>query len=200
MRKRAPRMAEKCEKCGKKMRRTVEKQYPYLEGGLSKVVLNGIVAFVCECGEKVVALPNVELLHALIAERLLAKPGPLRGEEVRFLRKSMSIKSVDFAKMLRVHPTTLSKWESGDQAISQEHDRLIRFAVVVTVSSRAKKQVADAHSRIADQYLELFGQIQAADPGNAESETIEITQQDMAEPPLTFRWGLSATPTVELVE
>ena len=150
---------EKCEQCGKRMHRTIQNRYRYLESGLSNVVLDRIAVYVCECGEQVVGLPNVERLHELIFEKILTKPSPLRGEELRFLRKSMGVKSVDFAKMLKVHPTTLSKWESGDQTINEEHDKLIRFAVVLTVNSRVKQQVAEAHRQVADRYLDLLGQI-----------------------------------------
>ena len=150
------RTGEKCEQCGKKMRRTIKDKYQYLESGLSNVVLDQIPVYECECGEQIVGLPNVERLHTLIFEKLLMKPSPLRGEEVRFLRKWMGAKGVDFAKMVKVHPTTLSKWESGDQAISEEHNKLIRFAVIVTISAQAKQQMTEAYRKVADQYLDLL--------------------------------------------
>jgi len=195
------RKVEKCEECGKKMRRTVQDRYQYLESGLSNVVLHRIVVYVCECGEQVVGLPNVERLHELIFEKILMKKSPVRGDELRFLRKSMTLKAVDFAKMLKVDPTTLSKWEGGHQAISEEHDKLIRFAIVLTISERAKQQVAEAHRRVADQYLDLLGQINAIAPSDTQGDqTVEIMHADLEGTLLTFRWGLTpATPTVELV-
>lgn len=193
---------EKCEQCGKKMRRTVQDRYQYLESGLSNVVLDRIAVYLCECGEQIVGLPNVERLHDLIFQKILMKPSALRGQELRFLRKEMGVKGVEFAKMLKVHPTTLSKWESGDQAISEEHDKLIRFAVVLTVSAYVKQQVAEAHRRVADQYLDLLGKIQAIEPGDTEADqTMQINQRDFEDSVVTFRWGrgLASVPTVELV-
>ena len=204
-RKASLRTVEKCAQCGKKMRRTIADQYQYLESGLSNVVLDHIPVYKCECGEEIVGLPNVERLHALIFEKLLMKSGKLRGEEVRFLRKWMGAKSVDFAKMVKVHPTTLSKWESGDQIISDEHDKLIRFAVVVTIGAQAKQQMAEVYRKVADQYLDLLGQIQASQAAQTEgnaNETVEVTQRELDDPSVViFSWGLTTTsePAVELV-
>ncbi len=196
------RAVEKCEQCGKKMRRTIKDRYQYLESGLSNVVLDHIPVYECDCGEQVVVLPNVERLHTLIFEKLLTKAGRLRGEEIRFLRKWMGAKGVDFAKMVKVHPTTLSKWESGDQAISEEHNKLIRFAVVVTIGAHAKQQMAEVYRKVADQYLDLLSQIQAtAQSETAPDETVEVTQRELDDPSvLAFSWDLPpAEPTVELV-
>jgi putative zinc finger/helix-turn-helix YgiT family protein len=188
---------EKCEECGKKMCRTIQNQYRYLESGLSNVVLDRIAVYVCECGEYVVGLPNIQSLHASIFEKIVRKKSPLRGVELRFLRREMEIKSADFAKMLKVHPATLSKWESGDQAISEEHDKLIRFAIVLRVSEIAKQEVAEAHRLVADRYLDLLGQIQATVPSDTENDqTVQINRRDLREPALTFRWGLTASPRV----
>jgi len=57
MSKRVARMrkVERCEECGKKMRRTVQERYQYLES-----VLRRIAAHVCDCGKQVIVLPNVE--------------------------------------------------------------------------------------------------------------------------------------------
>lgn len=198
------RKVEKCDGCGRRMRRTVQDRYQYLESGLSNVVLDHIPVYKCECGEQIVGLPNVERLHALIFEKLLTKSGRLRGEEVRFLRKWMGAKSVDFAKMVKVHATTLSKWESGDQTISEEHDKLIRFAIVVTIGAQSKQQMAEAYRQVADQYLDLLGQIQAtiqSEPGS--DDTVEVTQRELDDPSvLSYSWGPPAIPEpiVELVD
>ena len=197
------RPVEKCEQCGKKMHRMIKDRYQYLESGLSNVVLDHIPVYECDCGEQVVGLPNVERLHTLIFERLLTKAGRLRGEEIRFLRKWMGVKSVDFAKMVKVHPTTLSKWEGDDLAISEERDNLLRFAVVVTIGARAKQQMAEAYRKVADQYLDLLGQIQATTQSEATSnDTMEVTQRDLDEPSvLVYSWGSPPPePVVELVE
>lgn len=193
------REVEKCERCGKKMRRTVQDRYQYVESGLSNVVLDGIAVYVCACGEQVVGLPNIERLHDLIFQKILTKPSPLRGDELRFLRKSMGVKSVDFARMLRVHPTTMSKWESGDQTITEPHDKLTRLSIVLTATARAKKQAEEAHRRVADQYLDFLGEISAIAITEANDDTVKITKRDLDDSPLMFRWGLTPSPAVELV-
>jgi putative transcriptional regulator len=59
-------------------------------------------------------------LHHSIAGKLLYRPTLLRGPELRFLRKHVGFKAVDLAKRLSVEPETVSRWESGAQAICDE--------------------------------------------------------------------------------
>jgi len=142
----------------------------------------------------------VERLHDLIFQKILMKANPLRGEELRFLRKSLGVRSFQFAKMLNVHPTTLSKWENGDQTIGEAYDKLIRYSVVLTVTNHAKQQVEEAHRRVADRYLDFLSEIKAIVPNDSGDDTVEITRSDLDDSPLTFRWGLDRAPTVELAE
>lgn len=192
---------EKCDECGKRMRKTIVDHYQYAESGLSNVYLDRIAVYMCDCGEKVVALPNVERLHDLIFQKILTKPSTLRGEEVRFLRQSMGARSIEFAKMVNVHPATLSKWEHGDQEIGKEYDKLIRYSVVLTVTSQLKQQLEDAHRRIADKYLDFLNEIRAIPPLDTTiDDRVEISQSDLASSSLTFRWGLDSATDVELAE
>ena len=63
----------------------------YRESGLENVVLKGIDIFRCNCGERIVSVPRVLELNALIGENLIRKDSPLAGNEIRFLRKNMGL-------------------------------------------------------------------------------------------------------------
>jgi DNA-binding transcriptional regulator YiaG len=45
---------------------------------------------------------------------IFQKPYQLRGEEFRFLRKHIDLNHEEFARLLRVNKTTLSKWENNE--------------------------------------------------------------------------------------
>lgn len=113
----------KCEECGRTMTGT-RQEYHYTECGLSFVTLRNVLVFECECGLRVPEIASIARLHVMIALALLRKRTPLAGEEVRFLRKVAGLSQEELARIMGVHPTRPSKWES--KGITQESDRLLR--------------------------------------------------------------------------
>ncbi|MGB6834193.1 MAG: helix-turn-helix transcriptional regulator [Candidatus Acidiferrum sp.] len=72
---------------------------------------------------------------------------------LRFLRKHMDLRQEEFARLLRVNKTTLSKWENNEDPIGLQSDLLAR-AIVISRDKRLEKRAADhirAFERIADQ-------------------------------------------------
>lgn len=116
-----------CLVCGKRMK-TAREDYVYME--TPRVVLRGIEVTRCQCGEAEVAIPRTEELHGLIAKVLVRKPGRLAGEEVRVLRKFLGWSGVDFAERFGVDPATVSRWETGKQAMGPVADRFLRVCVM----------------------------------------------------------------------
>jgi putative zinc finger/helix-turn-helix YgiT family protein len=119
---------ERCVSCsGLLQKRKHTKPYHYTESGLNNVFLEGVKVLYCSaCDEELVELEDVPGLHAKIAEILLRKPFILTGPELRFLRKEMRMKAKDLAIVLGVTPTTVSRWETGDERLGVANDRLIR--------------------------------------------------------------------------
>lgn len=115
-----------CPACMKKQS-TVKGEYHYLESGLTNVWLKGIEILKCECGEEVVSIPQITELHQLIAGILLEQENQLSGREIRFLRKHMGMKALDFAANLGVDKSTVSRWEHEKDRPSESMDRLIRL-------------------------------------------------------------------------
>jgi len=101
-----------CAECARTLRR-VRRDYPYRESGLSNVVLVQAPVYVCSRhGVQAVALRNVLAIHAEIARALLSRKRPLRGAEIRFLRKHRGWSQRELARRLGVSEVTVSRWET----------------------------------------------------------------------------------------
>jgi putative zinc finger/helix-turn-helix YgiT family protein len=177
-------VSRQCPSCGHRMRRTLRDHYRYVESGLSNVFLNGVAVYECQCSEEMLELPRVNVLHTLIAQKLLTKSAPLDGPELRFVRKFVGLKAVELAEMLRVSPVTVSRWETGEEKIGKTNDQLFRFRMVMKVVEERKAEAEAAYRQIADGYLDLLNEIAALktveDPHNApvniEAEELDSTR------------------------
>src|SRR5574337_1560400 len=79
----------RCLECGTNTKAHRNHDYEYTESGLTNVILSGITVYTCEkCHATYPELPAVQSLHAAIAKDFLFRREALRGEEVRFLRRS----------------------------------------------------------------------------------------------------------------
>ena len=91
-----------------------EGNYHYLESGLPNVYLANIEWYKCQdCGKTEANIPRIGQLHRCLAWRIICKSDLLTGMEIRFLRKMMRAKQSEFAAILSIHQTELSRWESG---------------------------------------------------------------------------------------
>ncbi len=106
---------------------TDENPFHFEDSGLPNVFLVGIKYFVYEDGRVVAEIPAIKQLMKLIARDLIERPDSLSGAEIRFLRKRLGKKAVDFAKDLGIDAATLSRYENEKQQASESHDKLIRL-------------------------------------------------------------------------
>jgi putative zinc finger/helix-turn-helix YgiT family protein len=122
-------MNRKChDKRLRKGKATLEQPYHFVESGLDHIYLVGITVYRCdECNEELPEIPNIAQLHDKIAEGLVKKPSLLAGQEIRFLRKNLGLLAADFGKYLDTTSVSVSRWETGEQEISKENDKLIRY-------------------------------------------------------------------------
>ncbi len=132
----------KCGNCGVDVR-VVRGDYEFKESGLPGLVLRDIELIKCgKCGNVDPVLPRVDELMHIAAVAILEKPYRLRGEELRFLRKHIDANQEEFARLLHIDKTTLSKWENNEDAIGLQSDLLAR-AVVISRDKRLEKRAAD---------------------------------------------------------
>jgi len=131
-----------CSSCGAEAR-VVRGDYEFKESGLRDVVLLDIELIKCgKCGNVDPILFQVDDVMSLIAVAILQKPYRLQGEELRFLRKHVDLTQEEFAKLLHVDKTTLSKWENNEDPIGIQSDLWAR-TVVMSRDKRLEKRAAD---------------------------------------------------------
>ena len=121
----------KCEECGGAL--SVERNAirRYEIGGLPHIELQGIEVTHCtKCGRESIAIPRIGQLHRAIAETLVTQRRMLAHLEIRFLRKHIGVSGNDFAQMMGVARETVSRWETGAQAMGAVADRLLRMLIV----------------------------------------------------------------------
>jgi DNA-binding transcriptional regulator YiaG len=141
-----------CEKCQRKMeerKATLQHPYMYDLSGLPNVALVGITVRVCpSCAVEVPVIPRIEELHRVIARGLIQKPAPLRGEEIRFLRKLAGFPAQKFAAWLKVSPEHLSRVEHGHtHAFGDQTDLLVRALAAAILDG---KNARDVLMKVAD--------------------------------------------------
>lgn len=142
----------KCEVCGTEVverTATPEKPYRFNLSGIKDLFLVGIKIEYCpKCKSKSPVIPRMAELHDVIAENLIEKPGLLRGDELRFLRKFAGFPANRFAALLDVGPSHLSRVENDKtKALSGSLDKLARALVAAARKEEHTKQVL---LRIAD--------------------------------------------------
>lgn len=105
-------------------------RYHYTECGLDNVYIEGVEVTRDDTGDEVVRLPNIGLLHRLIAKALVDKRGPLTGRELRFLRTEMGYTQAELARIVQVDTQTVGRWERGETPIPGAADMLVRKLVL----------------------------------------------------------------------
>lgn len=99
---------------------------------LSNVTLIDVEVRRCpECGEHAVVIPRIESLHRALAMAIISHPSRLAPREIRFLRKWLGWSGQVFARHFGVTATTVSRWESIDDAspMGGTAERLLRLSV-----------------------------------------------------------------------
>jgi DNA-binding transcriptional regulator YiaG len=140
---------ETCTECGKRARATTGK-YRFDEVGIP-VVIDKIPLVKCgHCGNVDPVIPNLNALIDGIAFSVISRCSHLTGAEVRFLRKYLGLPASEFARLIDVDRTTISKWDNAQQDIGAQSDRLIRL-LVASKSKELRKKI----ERVMENYREL---------------------------------------------
>ena len=121
----------KCDRCGKATITKKRQMYQYVESGLDNLYLENIEVRVCKsCGNRSPRIPRINELHDTVARAIVLQPYPLSGKDIRFLRQHLGLKAREWAALMPVDVTTLSRWESGEQKIGPQSDSLIRLLYI----------------------------------------------------------------------
>ena len=129
----------RCTECGAGLPPATLQMVPYLEGLGLEIQVEASVYTCAVCGEVFEGFTQVPALHQTIANHIAARPGALRGVEIRFLREHLGLSGGDLADLMGVDPATVSRWQSEKQNMSLSHERLLRLL------ARLGPQVAQYH-------------------------------------------------------
>ena len=111
---------------------TAKKPFHFPDSGLPNVYLVGIRYFSYPDGRIVPEIPAIKQLMQLIARNLIGRKEALTGDEIRFLRKRLGQKQVDFSRAIGIEPETLSRCENGHQKLGESNDKFIRLYYAVS--------------------------------------------------------------------
>lgn len=121
----------RCDICDNETTVTKEGKYKYTLSGLNNLYLKNIKVERCKnCNLDIPYIPKIIRLHGTIARAIISKSTLLKGEEIRFLRKSLLIKAQDWAKFLRKDVATISRAEKTGNFLNKDLDLLIRLLYV----------------------------------------------------------------------
>lgn len=92
-----------------------------------KVVVPSAAHLCCPtCGEIVLRFEDARRLSADAIEIYRKRRGLLSADEIRAIRERHRLTQAAFARLLRLGPNTLSRWESGRNAQTEAMDTLLR--------------------------------------------------------------------------
>jgi len=120
---------EECSNCGHSA--TVTRgDYRFDDMGLPLVLGNIEIIRCGKCGTTEPVIPHMNELMDTLALAVICQPCKLRADEVRFLRTYVGKSSKDFAAMLHLDKTSMSKMENGERRVGKQTDKLIRLLVL----------------------------------------------------------------------
>jgi DNA-binding transcriptional regulator YiaG len=139
-----PVLEHSCEGRAKKLSATADAPYHYVGSGLNNVYLVGINYYVCrECGKQAAEIPAMKALHEALGRTIVSKTSPLTGAEVRFLRKRLGKKAIEFAPMVSLTPEYLSALENNPDPVDPGRDKLVRVIYRAMSGDKTLKAVFD---------------------------------------------------------
>ena len=171
-----------CETNASEFVSTVERPYLYLGSGLSNVKLIGVSVFRCnDCAQISASIPSMKELHKAIARILVQKKSKLTGSEVRFLRKRLGKRSVDFAQMTGMSAVGLSALESNEaRQLAAGRDRLVRLLYKLLSDDKKLKAGLSEEDKFEEWIMSL--------DLKGERESITATWQT------NHRWSVTTEP------
>jgi putative zinc finger/helix-turn-helix YgiT family protein len=132
-----------CEDFSAETLATRAEPYQYTESGLGDWYLIGIRYWTCSrCGKKYADIPAIKGLHRLMAREIVCQQSPLRGDEMRFLRKRLGKTSTELAAILGVELETYSRFENNKRPPTRTYDRLVRLYYALNSDDSELRELA----------------------------------------------------------
>ena len=151
--------------------------YHYTACGLDNVWLKNGYTIKDTTYGKAVAVIAVDHLHALLAQKLVLKPGRLTGKELRFLRVQMGLSQTGLADLQGVSEQAVSLWERHGK-VPRANDSLTRLFYLAHVEGGTTlKQAID---RVKTVERLVHQKIVARATGSKWSSKVEVAKEPVA--------------------
>jgi transcriptional regulator with XRE-family HTH domain len=146
-----------CEQCSGKLRHRVVPEFrdDALVGLPGLVLVHAVTETVCTRCRRVadITVPNLAGAIAAAGIARVMNPVALTGAELRALRRATGHTAKDLAEVLGVRPETVSRWETGAEAIGQANEKLARLVIGNTLDQGVPTLVVfDAARLLAMQF------------------------------------------------
>jgi DNA-binding transcriptional regulator YiaG len=152
-----------CEEVAVERTATPDSPYHYVNSGLPNVYLSGVKYRVCEeCKKQEADIPALKQLLESIARALVEKHSKLIGPEIRFLRKRLQKKQMEFAGLLSLTPQRLSTLENSPKPEMEEvREKFLRTVYPIFSEDAKLRQNLDDR----DGYERWMASISQSDEG-----------------------------------
>jgi DNA-binding transcriptional regulator YiaG len=120
-------------------------QYHYTACGLDNVwLVNGFKRRATKYGEGI-SIQDARELHRFIAQNIVTGAGPIRGQEVRFLRSMLQVSQSHLGQIIGVRRSSVARWEAGahDEVPKHAAHMLRLFYAAHSEGHKATKQVLE---------------------------------------------------------
>ena len=115
-----------CPTCGTMMKATRGALHTPVNG--EDVAVPAVPHFVCtRCGEQVLTYTQARRFEEDAIARYRTQYGLLAGDEIRALRERHHLTQAELARLLRLGPNTISRWEAGRNVQTAALDVLLRL-------------------------------------------------------------------------
>jgi DNA-binding XRE family transcriptional regulator len=131
-----------CGKCGGEGRIQPIQRYEAkkeLMGGMQVVLMDVVRQLICDkCGAVLrTDIPDVPGLIAAVCVARAKENLKLKGEEIRFLRKTAGWTAAKLAQELNTADETVSRWENGAMIIGDPNERILRWKICRALEQKA---------------------------------------------------------------
>lgn len=132
-------MTHACANCGaKNVERVILEAYNYNGLGLPIVVSRSVIRTSCAtCEQQSHTIPDLGGLKAAVAVSIVADPSKLSGQQIKFLRKAMGLKAIEFAKRIDLAAETISRLENDKIDLSGPLELKLRMIVIDALHAKA---------------------------------------------------------------
>jgi putative zinc finger/helix-turn-helix YgiT family protein len=115
-----------CPTCGTMMKETRAALHASVNG--EDVTVRSVPHFKCpKCGEQVLTYTQARRFEEDAIALYRKKYGLLSGDEIRAIREQHDLTQVELARLLRLGPNTISRWESARNVQTGALDVLLRM-------------------------------------------------------------------------